>query len=193
MKTAVFVCALALTLAELSAPGAVAAQAAPGTPTLASLDPAKIPQMIVNDPSSPSVNKAKAQLIDDPDVTGGKALRVQVPGKSGHPWDSMVSTALKKPIKKGDRLLLVFWAKLVQGENGATTTTLPWNAVSLTSPPWSAVFGGPADIGSQWKQIELTGKADKDYAPADLSVGCQLATAKQTIDFGPIILLDLGQ
>ena len=36
-------------------------------------------------------------------------------------------------------------------------------------------------------------KADKNYAPGALAAGIQLATAKQTIDLGPIIVLDLGQ
>ena len=162
-------------------------------PTLASLDPAKIPQMIVNDPGNPSVNKAKAKLIDDPNVTGGKALRVEVAAKSEHAWDSNVTSAVKKPVQKGDTLLLVTWAKLVQGENGSTTATLPWNSLGTTSAPWSPVFGSSADIGHEWKQIEISGKAGKDYKPSDLSISFQLGNAKQTVDFGPILLLDLGQ
>jgi hypothetical protein len=162
-------------------------------PTLASLDPAKIAQMIINDPGSPSVNKAKAKLIDDANVTGGKALRVEVAAKSEHAWDSNVTSVLKKPVQKGDTLLLVTWVKLVQGENGATTATLPWNAVSITVPPWSAVAGSSEEIGPEWKQIEISGKADKDYKPSDLSISFQLGNAKQTVDFGPILLLDLGQ
>jgi len=70
---------------------------------------------------------------------------------------------------------------------------LPWNAVSMTSPPWSGIVGGPADIGSEWKLIEIKGKADKDYAAGAVGIGIQLATARQTVDIGPIILLDLGQ
>jgi len=120
-------------------------------------------------------------------------MRVQIPRKGQNAWEISVNSALKKPIKAGDTLLLVFQAKLVQGENGATTTTLPWNAVSLTSPPWSGVVGGPADIGPEWKMIEIKGKADKNYAPGTLAAGIQLATAKQTVDLGPIIVLDLGQ
>lgn len=71
--------------------------------------------------------------------------------------------------------------------------TLPSNSVSLTSPPWSGVIGGPAEIGPEWKTIELNGRADKDYAAGAIGIGIQLATARQTIDFGPILLLDLGE
>ncbi len=178
--------------------GAVIRQAAtPAAPQprslLATLDPATIASKIVNDPSAPEVRGVKGKLIDDPQVTGGKALRVEVPRKGQNAWDISVNSALKKPVKAGDTLLLVFPARLVEGENGATSTTLPWNSVSLTSPPWSGVIGGPADIGREWKMIEITGKADKYYAPGALAAGVQLATARQTIDLGPLIVLDLGQ
>ena len=171
----------------------VAAMAPAAHSILASLDSATIASKIVNDPGAPKVNGAHGRLIDDPKVMGGKALRVQVPRKGKNAWDISVSSEIKKPIKAGDSLLLVFPARLEKGENGASTTTLPWNAVSMTSPPWSGVIGGPADIGPEWKLIEIKGKADKDYAANDVGIGIQLATARQTVDIGPIILLDLGQ
>jgi len=170
------------------------AATAPAAPSaLASLDPATIASKIINDPGAPKVNGARGRLIDDPKVMGGKALRVQVPGKGKNAWDTSVSSEIKKPIKAGDRLLLVFPARLEKGDNGASTTTLPWNAVSMTSPPWSGVVGGPAAIGPEWKLVEIKGKADKDYAADALGISIQLATARQTVDIGPIILLDLGQ
>lgn len=176
--------------------GAQAVAAAAPAPAQAStfelLDPNTIGEKIINEPGAPAVNGASGKLIADDKVLGGKALRVVVPGKGKNAWDSTINSPVKKPVKAGDSLLLVFPARLVQGEKGATTTTLPWNAVSLTSPPWSGVVGGSADIGPEWKMVEIKGKADKDYAPGTLGVGIQLATAKQTVDFGPIILLDLG-
>lgn len=175
------------------APTAAAPAPAAEASTFATLDPSTIASKIINEPGSPAVNGAAAKLVADDKVLGGKALRVQVPGKGKNAWDSTVNSPVKKAVKAGDSLLLVFPARLVQGEKGTTSTTLPWNAVSLTSPPWSGVVGGPAEIGPDWKMVEIKGKAEKDYAPGTLGVGIQLATAKQTVDFGPIILLDLGQ
>lgn len=159
--------------------------------SLASVDPAKIASLIINDPA-PAVNKAKARLVDDPNVTGGKALRVQVPGKGANIWDSNVTSAIKKPIKAGDRLLMVFWARLEKGENGATTTTLPSNGAGMLSAPWTGILGGPAEIGPEWKQFEFSGTASRDFAPGEAGISIQLATAKMTVDLGPIILLNLG-
>jgi hypothetical protein len=55
------------------------------------------------------------------------------------------------------------------------------------------VISGSNDIGPEWKPLQVTGKADRDYAAGALKVTIQLATAKQTVDFGPIVVLDMGQ
>lgn len=159
---------------------------------LAAQDASDLAQKIVNDPSNPQVDGAKAALRDDPNVQGGKALRVQVARKGDHPWDASIGGAINKPIKAGDNLVLVFSARLEKGENGATTATLPYNAVQLAAEPYSTVISGSGQIGPDWKMQQVTGKADKDYAAGTLKIAIQLATAKQTIDFGPIVLLDTG-
>src|SRR3954469_16253149 len=81
----------------------------------AAQDPGDIAQRIVNDPGSPEVNGAKAALRDDPDVQGGKALRVQVARKGANPWDASIGGPIAKPVKAGDKLVLVFSARLEKG------------------------------------------------------------------------------
>lgn len=162
-------------------------------PTGASAQDGDLARQIVNEPGNPQVDGARASLRDDPGVQGGKALRIQVAGKGKNPWDATVGGPVVKPIKAGDRLLLAFWARLERGENGATAATLPYNAVQLAGAPYSTVMSASNPIGPEWKLQTVTGKADKDYAAKTLKVTIQLATAKQTIDFGPIVLLDQGQ
>jgi hypothetical protein len=152
-----------------------------------------IAQQIVNDPAAPDVIGAKASLVDDPKVEGGKALRVAVPKKGANPWDSAVGGAIKKPITRGDHLVLLFSARLEKGENGATTATLPYNAIQLAGGPYSTVIQGSGDIGPEWKDFKVEGTSDGNYAPNQLKVTIQLATAKQTVDFGPIVVLDTGK
>jgi len=147
---------------------------------------------IVNDPSAPDVSGAKASLVDDAKVQGGKALRVAVPRKGANPWDSTVGGKIGKPIAKGDRLVMLFSARLEKGENGATTATLPYNAIQLAGAPYSTVMTGTETIGPEWKDFRIEGVSDGAYAAGDLKVTIQLATAKQTVDFGPIVVLDMG-
>jgi hypothetical protein len=168
-----------------------AALIAAAPPTVVAAQEANdLTKQIVNDPSAPDVNGAKASLVNDPNVQGGKALRVEVPRKGSNPWDSTVGGAIKKPISKGDRLVLLFSARLQKGQNGATTATLPYNAIQLASAPYSTLINGTGEIGPQWKDFQVTGTADGDYPAGALKVTIQLATAKQTVDFGPIVVLD---
>jgi hypothetical protein len=156
-------------------------------------DAGDITRQIVNDPAAPEVGGAKASLVDDPKVQGGKALRIQVPRKGANPWDSSVGGAINKPIARGDKLVLLFSARLEKGENGATTATLPYNAIQLNAAPYSTVMSGSAAIGPEWKDFQVTGTSDANYKAGDLKVTVQLATAKQTVDFGPIVVLDRGK
>ena len=153
---------------------------------------AELAKQIANDPTNPQVRGAKASLRDDAQAQGGKALRLDVPRKGANPWDSTVGGLVGKPIKPGDNLVLVCRAARKK-EAAGPTATLPYEAVQLASAPYSTVMTGPEEIGPEWKQFQLTGKADADYPAGALKVTIQLATQKQTVDFGPIILLDRGQ
>jgi hypothetical protein len=135
----------------------------------------------------------KPKVVSDAAVQYGKAVRVDVPGKGEHPWSIAASNPIGKPVKAGDNLVLAFWARLEKGENGATSATLPYNAVQMSADPYTAVFSGPATIGPEWKMMEIKGKADRAYAAGQLNVSIHLATGKQVVDLGPVFVLDMGQ
>jgi hypothetical protein len=148
---------------------------------------------IINDPGAPAVSGASGRLRDDANVQGGKALRVIVRGKGANPWDATVETSITKPVKAGDQLLFAFWARLEKGEGGAATATLPYSGVQVSAAPYTTLFSGPAEIGPEWKMVEVRGKADADHAAGTLKATIHLATAAQTVDLGPIFVVNLGQ
>lgn len=152
---------------------------------------------VINAPPPSAFNviglKTKPKVRSDSAVQGEKALRIAVPGRSERPWDVSVSDEISKPVKAGDKLVLAFWARLEEGENGATTAELPYNAVQMSKEPYSAVIVGPATIGPEWKMYSVEGTADRDYAAGELNATLHLATGKQTIDLGPMFVLDMGQ
>lgn len=154
---------------------------------------ADLASKIINDPGNPNVNGAKAKLVNDADVQGGKALQVVVAKKGVHDWDSSVDTTIKKPIKAGDHLILAFQAKLVSVDGGGTTATLPYNAVQMNGAPYTTVVSGSVSVGPTWSLQKIEGTAAKDFAPGDIKTTMQLGNTKQTIDFGPIMLFDMGQ
>ena len=144
-------------------------------------------------PGAYRVDGTKGSIRKDAAVQGGKALRIVVPGKSDKPWSVSVANPIEKPVKAGDRIVLAFWARLAKAEGGLATASLPYNAVQLSAAPYTPVFSGAVTIGPEWKLYEVKGKADKDYAAGTLNAALHLATAKQTIDLGPIFVLNMGR
>jgi hypothetical protein len=144
-------------------------------------------------PAAHRVDGGRGSLRNDAGVQGGKALRIGVPGKSDQAWSVAAVSAISKPVKAGDALVLAFWARLAKGEGGAVSVSLPYNAVQMASAPYTALFSKPVSIGPEWKLHEVKGKADKDYAAGTLNAVIHLATAKQVVELGPIFVLNLGQ
>lgn len=138
-------------------------------------------------------NGAQSQVRNDSSVQGGKALRVQVPARSAQTWDTAVSVPINRAVRSGDHLVLAFWARLEQGDNGATSASLPYNSVQLAAAPYSAVFTGPATITPTWQMFSIEGQANRDYAANALNVSIHLATGHQTVDIGPVFVLNMGQ
>jgi hypothetical protein len=129
----------------------------------------------------------------DPAVQGGRALRVQVPGRSEQPWSIAVAVPITGAVRAGDTLILAFWARLERGDDGATSAQLPYNAVQMAAAPYTALFTGGATIGPEWRMHEIRGRADRDYAAGELNVSMHLATARQTVDIGPVFVLNMGR
>lgn len=176
------VCAAAL----LAAAPALAQSSAP-----AAADP--LESKIVNDYGNPAVRGAQARLLDDPKVQGGKALRVAVARKGANNWDSVVETTLNKPVRAGDTLVLAFYARLQSAEGGATSAVLPYNALQLANAPYTPLFGDQITVTPEWKLYQIKGKASAAMAPGTLRSTIQLGNARQTVDFGTIFVLDMGQ
>ena len=164
--------------------------ALPAAPAAAQDD---IVDKIINTPGSTTVTGTKGKVRTDAAVQGGKALRLSVPAKGANVWDIAALSAIGKPVKAGDKLVLAFWARLEKGENGATEAVLPYNGIQVASAPYATVISGPVTVGPEWKLHTVEGKADKDYAAGALTATIHLATGRQVVDLGPVFVLDMGQ
>jgi hypothetical protein len=133
-----------------------------------------------------------ARVRPDSAVQFGRALRVPVPGRSEQPWTVSVAVPITRAVTAGDNLILAFWARLEEGENGATTASLPYNSVQLSAAPYTPVFRDGVTITREWHLYEIRGRADRDYAADALNVSLHLATGRQTIDIGPVFVLNMG-
>ena len=162
-------------------------------PAAAAVAQADLASRIINDPGSPSVTGVKGRLVDDPAVQGGKALRVAVPKKGKNDWDSAVDSAITKSVKAGDRLVIMFEARLEKGDGNATTAIIPYVAVQQSAAPYTGVISGQVTVGPQWKMNQIEGRSANAYPAGALKATLQVGNAKQTIDLGPIVVLNMGQ
>ncbi|MCM8730978.1 hypothetical protein ACFO8O_08400 [Hephaestia sp. GCM10023244] len=180
-----------VTFAMLAAPVALIAVALP-----AQDQAGDIADKIINNPNPQAFQvynaPEPARVVADKKVQGGHALRVQIPGGSAQPWSISLSDPIDRPVAKGDRLVLAFYARAARSEAAGGGAHLPNNGVQLARAPYTGIFGGAVDITPDWTMYHLQGVADRDYAAGELAVSMHLASGKQTLEFGPIFVLDLG-
>jgi hypothetical protein len=162
-------------------------------PLAAASAQADLASKIINSPSKPNVYGAKGKLVKDAAMEGGNALRVTVAAKGKNNWASVVETPFVRPIKAGDKIVLMFEARLEAGEDGATTATIPYSGVQMNIAPYTGVVSGKVTIGPEWKLHKVEGTAKQDFPASALKAMIQIGNAKQTIDFGPIVVLNMGQ
>lgn len=174
--------ALWLTL-PLAASPVVAAQ---GTPSMA--------DRLANDPRVEALNpyglRIPPSVRSDKGVQFGKSIRMAL---KGHPdfWRIGVTTPVLKPVKKGDQIVIAFWARATETDGG-----LPGKIgrVQLEATPViRAIFEQPVEIGAEWKMYQVKGVADRDYGPRELNAALHVDAVKQVLDIGPVFVLDYGQ
>lgn len=175
--------ALCLTPAFLAAPSLGAAQDAPSMADRLANDPRVDALRPYGLPIPPSVRTDKS-------VQFGKSLRIPLDGHADF-WRIGVTTPLVKPVKKGDRIVIAFWAKATDTKAGAPGKI---GRVQLEATPVvRSIFDKAFDIGPEWKMYQLTGNADRDYAPGQLNAAMHIDAAKQVLHLGPLFVLNYGQ
>lgn len=128
----------------------------------------------------------------DETVQGGRALPVAVTG-SGSPYSVGVNVPIIQPVKAGDKLTLMFYAKLGKAEPGVTSVKIANAQIQLAAAPYTGLFGQGFDVGPEWKLYSVSGKADKDYGKGVLNAAFHVNTGKHTLLLGVVAVLNNGQ
>lgn len=123
----------------------------------------------------------------DKEVQGGGAMRVTIAAKPANPWDAGASSPISKPIKKGDKLILAIWVRLISG--GADGKTSIAAAIQRASAPYDPIVNGQVDLGPAWKLVHIEGTAQADFAAGTANVALSLGTAAHVIDLGPVYVM----
>lgn len=130
------------------------------------------------------------EVRSDGAVQFGKAIRFRLPGGADVARIGAVSPLLKA-VKKGDRIVIAFWARTVSAEGGGPGRI---GRVQLeATPAIRTIFAKSFELTTEWKMYQLSGIADADYAPRQLNAALHLNSAKQVLEIGPVFVLDYGQ
>ena len=149
---------------------------------------------LVNDPRVEALRPYGLALPPQPrgdkSVQFGKALRFKLSGHADF-WRIGVVSPTLKPVRKGDRIVVAFWARATGTDAGAPGKI---GRVQLEETPVvRALFEKSFEIGPEWKMYQFAGIAGRDYAPGQLNAALHIDAAKQVLDLGPVFVLDYGE
>ena len=135
-----------------------------------------------------SYGAVKTKVISDSGAPGGTAMEVNVRRRAANPWDGGLSGPIGGAIRRGDTIVMSFWAKTMSGEGVISNAGL-----QLNRAPYTAITLKPLNVGREWQQFFVSVTATRDYAPSESGYVIHTAGAKQTLRFGPVFVLNLGQ
>lgn len=154
-----------------------------------------IMQKIVSDPGTfwQLWGPIKASYVSDNRVDGGAVQRLTIAPKPPRPWDAGAFVTVSKPVRKGDILLLTFWARSESTPAGSDLIIVTGRVYENMSGGVDLTANQTFLIGKQWKPYFISLRVTKDYPGGVLAGGLLVGTGEQTIDFGPVSVIDFGQ
>lgn len=123
-------------------------------------------------------------------VQGGSAMRVTIPAKPANAWDIGASVPISGPIAKGDKLILAFWARLVDGGPDAPASAADLGAaIQQNSAPYAPIVAGRVALSGEWQLVHVKGIAADEHPAGKANVALTLGDAARTIDLGPAFVM----
>ncbi|MEN7342421.1 MAG: glycoside hydrolase family 5 protein [Pseudomonadota bacterium] len=135
--------------------------------------------------------KLKKKAMQNAEVPGGEAIEVTVRRKGKNAWDAGLSGPLASALKAGDTLVMAYWARVVGGRDEGVIANA---GLQMNSEPYTPLSTmSSARVTDRWQRFVVTTTAHRDYAPGEAGYSLQLAGEKQTLQIGPVFVLNLGQ
>lgn len=134
-------------------------------------------------PEKPKAKHMKA------DVLGGYAFRVRAT-KSANPWDVQASSPIAGAINEGDVVMINYYARAEEAAEGGSSLTV---RIQFAGPPYNSILETTAKISGEWKSYCAFRVSNASMGEKKSSVSIHLATAKQVIDLGPVMVFNFGK
>jgi hypothetical protein len=133
------------------------------------------------------------QQIVVPEISGGKAVRTVMAHPAAQAWDAGASSPITGTIHKGDVILVAAYVRVTEASPGSQAGLIAELGVHMSQSPWTAVATASASVPKgQWTWVYASGVATVDYPAGSVGFGMQLGCCQQTLDIGPVFVLNLG-
>jgi hypothetical protein len=122
------------------------------------------------------------------DKTVGAVVRVAAP-VTENPWDVAASLPIASHLKTGQRIAIVFWAR-VRADDPDTQFEVPIT-IEGAAEPYPTLMHGKAIVTTAWRKVSVVGVLSADVAPGSANVQVMLGAAAKTVEVGPAEVLDV--
>ncbi|MFC7292843.1 hypothetical protein [Hirschia litorea] len=153
---------------------------------------AVLPGELLNNPAAPEykANGAdfKTKTVKTDKIAGGVAYQVRVKRNQSNLWDVAVHSGVYRPVVKGNKLLLAFWAR----SSNESVENIQVR-VQESGEPYGAALEGQISIGPEWALYEIKGSAQMGLGAESCVVSFNVGGSKKMIELGQFFLIDQGR
>jgi hypothetical protein len=124
-------------------------------------------------------------------MPGGTAMAINVSAAGPNIYDSGASISFDDAVSEGDVMTIAFVARTLSAdtENGAGKIAL---RVQRNIAPYTGFGDNTLAIGPNWKLYQLRTQAKVDISKGQGAVSLQFGGAKQSLEIGPVYILNAG-
>jgi hypothetical protein len=162
------------------------------TPELQQLDDA-LPGNLINNPTRLDWNIYGPGITQKPvkgkDIPGGGALQFSIPKAGATLYEVGTNAPLTAPIKKGQQILVAFYARTVSS-NAKDGKARLGVRFQQNEAPYSGFGDASFVIEKEWKLYEATAVATRDIDANLAIIGFQLAGAKQVVEIAQTFVIE---
>ena len=132
----------------------------------------------------------KIKLVEA-DAPFGQAISAYIKKRKTNPWDTTLFFDLDGGVEKGDRISVDMWVRTAKAPKSQENAEFVLY-VGRNEEPWDRIISEDVLPSSEWEQLTIEGVSEGYYPKGEVKVEFQLAKHKQTLEFGPIYVKNLG-